>query len=426
MTNEQLFQEAQQILVGGVNSPVRAFRAVGGVPRFIASGRGSRIYDVEGKEYIDYVLSWGPLILGHAHPAVVSAAQRALEHGSSFGAPTELELKLARLVQEFYPSIQKLRFVSSGTEACMGAIRAARGFTRREKIIKFEGCYHGHADYLLVKAGSGAVTLGRPDSAGVPQSFTRHTIVVPYNDIPAVKKAFRRHGKNIAAVIVEPVVGNIGLVLPDPEFLPFLREITHHHDSLLIFDEVLCGFRLPAGGAQARFQVKPDLTCLGKVIGGGFPVGAYGGRREVMAVVAPEGPVYQAGTLSGNPVAMAAGLATLEELKSPSLQQALHDRTLQLVQGTEANLQAAGITAQVLSIGSIFSLFFTRRVPRNYSEVKTQNAKRFQQYFHAMLERGIYLAPSGYEAGFLSAAHTPADIEQTLAAQREALALLKR
>ena len=425
-TSEQLFEESKEILVGGVNSPVRAFRAVGGAPRFMARGQGSKIYDVEGKEYIDYVLSWGPLILGHAHPAVVHAARVALENGSSFGAPTEAELKLARLVQEFYPSIEKIRFTSSGTEACMGAIRAARGFTGRDKIIKFEGCYHGHADYLLVKAGSGASTLGEPDSAGVPKNFTKDTIVVPYNDPAGVQRAFKRHGKNIAAVIIEPVAGNIGVVLPDPDFLPFLREITRRYDSLLIHDEVLCGFRIPDGGVQARFQVQPDLTCLGKVIGGGFPVGAYAGRKDVMACVSPEGPVYQAGTLSGNPVAMAAGIATLEELKSPSIQQTLHDRTLQLVQGMDANLEEAGITGQVLSIGSMFSLFFTRKVPRNYADVKTQNAERFKKYFHAMLERGIYLAPSGYEAGFVSAAHTPEDIEKTLAGQQEALAKLKK
>jgi glutamate-1-semialdehyde 2,1-aminomutase len=425
-SSEQLFEESKRILVGGVNSPVRAFKSVGGTPRFLARGQGSKIYDVEGKEYIDYVLSWGPLILGHAYPAVVHAAKEALEKGSSFGAPTEAELKLARLVQEFYPSIEKIRFVSSGTEACMGAIRAARGFTGRDKIVKFEGCYHGHADYLLVKAGSGASTLGEPDSAGVPKSFTQHTIVVPLNDPAAVKRAFQRHGKKIAAVIIEPVVGNIGVVLPDPEFLPFLRKITQEHDSLLIFDEVLCGFRIPDGGVQARFQVKPDLTCLGKVIGGGFPVGAYGGRAEIMAQVSPEGPVYQAGTLSGNPVAMAAGLATLEELKSPSVQQALHDRTLQLVQGMDANLEAAGIIAQALSIGSMFSLFFTRKVPHNYADVKTQSAERFKIYFHAMLKRGVYLAPSGYEAGFVSAAHSAGDIEKTLLAQREAFAQIKK
>jgi len=425
-TSEQLFEESKRVLVGGVNSPVRAFKSVGGTPRFIARGQGSKIYDVEGKEYIDYVLSWGPLILGHAHPAVVRAAREAIEKGSSFGAPTEAELKLARLVQEFYPSIEKIRFVSSGTEACMGAIRAARGFTGRDKIVKFEGCYHGHADYLLVKAGSGASTLGKPDSAGIPKSFTQHTIVVPLNDPAAVKQAFKRHGKKIAAVIIEPVVGNIGVVLPDPDLLPFLREITSQHDSLLIFDEVLCGFRIPDGGVQKRFQVKPDLTCLGKVIGGGFPVGAFGGRAEIMAQVSPEGPVYQAGTLSGNPVAMAAGIATLEELKSPSIQQALHDRTLQLVQGMDANLEAAGLSAQALSIGSMFSLFFTRKVPRNYADVKTQNAERFKNYFHAMLERGIYLAPSGFEAGFVSSAHSAGDIEKTLSAQREALAKIKK
>ena len=424
-TSEQLFEESKRILVGGVNSPVRAFRAVGGAPRFIARGQGSKIYDVEGKEYIDYVLSWGPLILGHAHPAVVKAAKEAIEKGSSFGAPTEAELKLARLVQEFYPSLEKIRFTSSGTEACLGAIRAARGFTGRDKIVKFEGCYHGHADYLLVKAGSGASTLGEPDSAGVPKSFTRETIVIPFNDPAGVKQAFKRHGKNIAAVIIEPVVGNIGVVLPDPDFLPFLREITSRHDSLLIFDEVLCGFRIPDGGVQKRFQVKPDLTCLGKVIGGGFPVGAYGGRAEIMAKVSPEGPVYQAGTLSGNPVAMAAGIATLEELKKPEVQQALHDRAVQLGQGMDANLKDSRITGQVVSIGSLFSLFFTDRVPRNYADVKTQNSERFQKYFHAMLSAGVYLAPSGYEAGFLSSAHSSEDIEKTLAAQREVFSKIK-
>ena len=395
--SKDLFEQAGALLVGGVNSPVRAFKGVGGTPIFMASGHGSRITDEDGNSYIDYVLSWGPLILGHAHPAVVEAA-----------------------ISAFYPSLEKMRFTSSGTEAVMGAIRAARGFTGRNKVLKFEGCYHGGADYLLVKAGSGAATLGTPDSAGIPPSFAAETIVVPYNDIRAVEHAFAAHGQELAAVIVEPVAGNMGLVLPEPGFLDALRNLCTHFDSVLIFDEVLVGFRIK-GGAQGWFQIKPDLTCLGKVIGGGFPVGCYGGRREIMNCVAPEGPVYQAGTLSGNPVAMAAGLATLEELGRPGVIEDLDSRTETLTKGMKEAAKAEGVALAAVSIGCVFGFFFRAGAPRSWDEVKVSDAARFKRFFHAMLRRGVYLAPSAFESGFLSTAHSFEDIDKTLAAFRESL-----
>jgi glutamate-1-semialdehyde 2,1-aminomutase len=418
--SKELFEQASALLVGGVNSPVRAFQGVGGTPVFMARGRGSRIEDEDGNVFIDYVLSWGPLVLGHAHPAVVDAAVGAVKDGSSFGAPTVKEIEMARRVQSFYPSLEKMRLTSSGTEACMGAIRAARGYTGRDKVIKFEGCYHGGADYLLVKAGSGAATLGRPDSAGVPASFAEHTIVVPYNDIRALEHAFAEHGPKIAALIVEPVAGNMGLILPEPGFLDEAKNLTAHYEALLIFDEVLVGFRI-RGGAQGHYGIKPDLTCLGKVIGGGFPVGCYGGRAEVMAKVAPEGPVYQAGTLSGNPVAMAAGLATLEELEKPGVEEGLEARTEALVNGLKDAAKKEEAPVSFSSLGSMFCIFFRDRPPLNYSEAMQGDAARYGRFFHAMLKRGVYLAPSAYETAFLSTAHSYEDIDKTVAAFREAL-----
>ena len=418
--SQDLFEQSEGILVGGVNSPVRAFRGVGGTPVFMASGRGSRLTDEDGNTYIDYVLSWGPLILGHAHPTVVEAATAALREGSSFGAPTARELAMARKVQAFYPSLEKMRFTSSGTEAVMGAIRAARGYTGRSKVVKFEGCYHGGADYLLVKAGSGAATLGIPDSAGVPAAFAAETIVLPFNDIQALEHAFAEHGRELAAVIVEPVAGNMGLVLPEPGFLDALRNLTTHFDAVLIFDEVLVGFRL-VGGAQGWFEIKPDLSCLGKVIGGGFPVGCYGGKREIMSCVAPEGPVYQAGTLSGNPVAMAAGLATLAELARPETMATLDARTETLALGIKDAARQTGTPLAVVSIGSVFGFFFRAQAPRCWEEVKQSDGARFKRFFHAMLKRGVYLAPSAFESGFMSTAHSFEDIDKTLAAFRESL-----
>jgi len=418
--SQDLFEQAGGLIVGGVNSPVRAFRGVGGTPVFMARGSGSHIVDEDGNVYIDYVLSWGPLILGHAHPAVVEAAISAVREGSSFGAPTAREIEMARRVQAFYPSLEKMRFTSSGTEACMGAIRAARGYTGRSKVLKFEGCYHGHADYLLVKAGSGLATLGTPDSAGVPPSFAAETIVVPYNDIKAVEHAFAEHGRDLAAVIVEPVAGNMGLVLPEPGFLDCLRNLCTHFDAVLIFDEVLVGFRIP-GGAQGYYSIKPDITCLGKVIGGGFPVGCYGGKREIMSKVAPEGPVYQAGTLSGNPVAMAAGAAALDELARPGVIDTLNARTETLVNSIREAAKAEGVELAAVNIGSVFGFFFRSGAPRSWDEVKVSDAERFKRFFHAMLKRGVYLAPSAFESGFMSTAHSFEDIDRTVAAFREAL-----
>lgn len=418
--SEELFEEAGILLVGGVNSPVRAFKGVGGTPVFMSRGSASHIEDEDGNTYIDYVMSYGPLILGHAHPAVTDSAITALQNGSSFGSPTARETELAKVVQQFYPSLEKMRFVNSGTEACMGAIRAARGYTGRDKILKFEGCYHGGADYLLVKAGSGAATLGQPDSAGVPDSFAENTIVVPYNDIKAVEHAFAEHGSEIAAVIVEPVAGNIGMLLPEPGFLDALRNLSSHYDSVLIFDEVLVGFRIK-DGAQGHYKIKPDLTCLGKVIGGGFPVGMYGGKREIMASVAPEGPVYQAGTLSGNPVAMAAGNAVLNELKKPGTMDELFARTEALAEGFREKIKSLDAPLSVNSLGSMFTVFFRESPPRNAVEAKEANLERFAKFYHSMLKNGVYLAPSAFETGFMSTAHSYDDIDKTLAAFHNAL-----
>jgi glutamate-1-semialdehyde 2,1-aminomutase len=412
--SEELFRRAKQVIPGGVNSPVRAYRAVGGNPPFIARGEGSRIFDVDGNEYIDYVGSWGPLLLGHRHPEVIHALERALTMGTSFGAPTEGEVELAEAIRDAVPSIEMARLVSSGTEATMSAIRLARGFTGRDLIVKFEGCYHGHVDSLLVKAGSGVATLGIADTAGVPKAFCDTTVALPFNDAGVVEEAFRAHGDRIAAVIVEPVAGNMGCVPPAPGYLQALRDITARHGALLIFDEVMTGFRVAFGGAQQRYGVRPDLTTLGKVIGGGLPVGAYGGRRDIMDRVAPSGPVYQAGTLSGNPLAVAAGLATLRHLKAhPEIYASLEARAATLCAAAPA-----GIT--VNRVGSMFTFFFTDRPVTGYESARRSDANRFGRFFRAMLDRGIYLAPSQFEAAFLSAAHTDEDIRTTVEAAREA------
>ncbi|HJP13659.1 MAG TPA: glutamate-1-semialdehyde 2,1-aminomutase [Nitrospinota bacterium] len=422
--SEALFQAAQNRIPGGVDSPVRAFRGVGGSPLFIDRGEGSRIWDADGNEYIDYVLSWGPLILGHAHPRVVAAVREAAGRGMSYGAPTAAETELAELVQEAYPSMELLRFVNSGTEATMSALRVARGFTGRDIIVKFEGCYHGHADGLLVKAGSGGATLGIPDSAGVPADYARNTITLPYNDAEALENLFLREGKNIAALILEPVGGNMGLVPPEEGFMEMVRRSTKGSNSLLIFDEVMTGFRVARGGAQSLFGIQPDLTTLGKVIGGGMPVGAYGGRRVVMEVVAPLGPVYQAGTLSGNPLAMAAGVETLRIIKEEGLPEALEDRGRRLEEGMAEAARAAGVATWGARRGSMFCTFFQEGPVRDFADAQRSDTEKFARFFHAMLERGVSIAPSQFEVGLLSSAHTEADIEATLEAAREAFAAI--
>src|SRR5277367_2463259 len=410
--SEQLFTEALKYIPGGVNSPVRAFRAVGGRPFFVNRAAGARVWDVDGNELIDYVGTWGPAILGHAHPKIISAIKSAAENGTSFGIPNPFEVKMAKLICEFVPSIRKVRMCNSGTEACMSAIRLARGFTRRDKIIKFDGCYHGHADSLLVKAGSGALTFGNPDSAGVPAAFTQHTIVAPFNDADAVKACFAANKNQIAGIIVEPVPGNAGLYLPKKGYLEFLREITKRNGALLIFDEVMTGFRLARGGAQECFKISPDLTCLGKIIGGGLPVGAFGGRAEIMDLLAPLGPVYQAGTLSGNPLAMAAGIAALEELDRKNKYELLEKLGAQLASGMRAAAKSAKIPVRFNSCGSMFCAYFTSAPVHNLADAMKSDRARFVKFFHGMLGEGIYLAPSQFEAGFISTAHTEADIEQ--------------
>ena len=423
--SQALFAQARQLFPGGVNSPVRAFRAVGGDPLFIQRGQGARLYDADGHAYIDYVLSWGPLILGHAHPRVVAALEQALGRGTSYGAPCEQELELAELVRSLMPGIEMLRFVNSGTEACMSALRLARAFTGRDKIIKFEGCYHGHADLLLVKAGSGVATLGLPDSPGVPAGAVQDTLVAGYNDLGSVEQLLQAHPGQVAAVILEPVAGNMGVVLPEPGFLSGLRQLTAAHGVLLIFDEVMTGFRVALGGAQAEYGVQPDLTTLGKVIGGGLPVGAYGGRREIMELVAPAGPVYQAGTLSGNPLAMTAGIATLQALREPGVWEGLVARAADLSRGLEGAARQQGVPLQVNQAGSMFSAFFSELPVRDWATVKASDAQRFAGYFRAMLERGVYLAPSPFEAGFLSTAHGAQEIGATLEAAQQALRLIE-
>ena len=436
--SKKLFAEALRYIPGGVNSPVRAFRAVGGQPFFVNKAKGARVWDVDGNELIDYVGTWGPAILGHAHPKIISAIKSAAENGTSFGIPNPFEVKMAKLICEFVPSIEKVRMTNSGTEACMSAIRLARGFTERDKIIKFDGCYHGHVDSLLVKAGSGALTFGNPDSAGVPSAFTQHTIVAPFNDFEAVKNIFAANKNQIAGIIVEPVPGNAGLYLPKPGYMEFLREFTKANFELLLFDEVMTGFRLALGGAQERFKISPDLACLGKIIGGGLPVGAFGGRAEIMDLIAPLGPVYQAGTLSGNPLAMAAGIAALEILsegrapRDPKFKSKNKSRTrvtrpsetnayalleklgVQLEAGMRAAAKSAKIPVQFNFCGSMFCAYFTSEPVHNVSDAVKSDRARFTKFFHGMLDEGIYFAPSQFEAGFISTAHSESDIDRTI------------
>ena len=439
--SEALFAEALKYIPGGVNSPVRAFRAVGGQPFFVQKAKGAQVWDVDGNEYIDYVCTWGPAILGHAHPKIIRAVQRTAEHGTSFGIPNPFEVTMAKLVCGAVPSVEKVRMCNSGTEACMSAIRLARGFTKREKIIKFEGCYHGHADSLLVKAGSGALTFGNPDSAGVPAAFTQHTVVLPFNDAEAVQAAFDANRGQIAGIIVEPVPGNAGLYLPRPGYLEFLRRVTADNGALLIFDEVMTGFRLAWGGAQERFGIRPDLSCFGKIIGGGLPVGAFGGRAEIMDWLAPLGPVYQAGTLSGNPLAMAAGIAALEELsssecgtrraesagfaqKTATAYAQLEQLGAQLEAGMKEAATAAKVAVRFNRCGSMFCAYFTDRPVDNLADAMKSDRERFKRFFHGMLAGGIYLAPSQFEAGFISTAHTAKQIDATVRAAATVLGSL--
>ena len=424
-TSSTLFQQARRHIPGGVNSPVRAFKGVGGDPLFFARGAGAYLWDEDGKQYIDYVGSWGPMILGHAHAAVIAAVKAAADNGLGFGAPTRIETQMADRICALMPSIEKVRMVSSGTEATMSAIRLARGFTGRDKIVKFEGCYHGHSDSLLVKAGSGALTLGVPTSPGVPASLAQHTLALEYNNLDQVREIFAQFGKDIACIIVEPVAGNMNCVPPVPGFLAGLREVCTKYGSVLIFDEVMTGFRVALGGAQAYYGITPDLTTLGKVIGGGLPVAAFGGRADIMDKIAPDGPVYQAGTLSGNPLAMAAGLAMLAEVAKPGFHQALTAKTTSLTTGLRDLAQQAGIPLATQSVGAMFGLFFTAETSiSRFSQVMTCDVARFRKFFHGMLDAGVYLAPSAFEAGFLSSAHTDADIQTTLAAAGRVFAAL--
>ncbi len=419
--SEDLFKQAQNLLPGGVSSPVRAYKAVGGTPPFISHAIGSHLYDADGNRFIDYVCSWGPMILGHAHPLVTEAVRKALIKGTSYGAPTEVEMELASLVVEAVPSIEMVRFVNSGTESTMSAIRLARAYSRRDKIIKFEGCYHGHADMLLVQAGSGVTTLGLPDSPGVPKAAVEDTLVAQYNDLDSVKHFFEKYPDEIAAIIVEPIAGNMGVVPPQPDFLEGLREITRTNNSLLIFDEIITGFRVAYGGAQQLYNISPDLTCLGKIIGGGFPVGAYGGRKEIMELIAPTGPVYQAGTLAGNPVAMTAGLETLKILKQPGVYEKLEKLSQNLAIGMKEAAEGKDIPVFQTRIGSMMGMFFTNETVSDFKSAKMADTKRYTKYFHKMLNSGCYFAPSQFEAAFVSLAHTEKDIAQTIDSTYEAL-----
>ncbi|WP_018652200.1 glutamate-1-semialdehyde 2,1-aminomutase [Actinobacillus capsulatus] len=423
--SEQLFEKAQKVIPGGVNSPVRAFKGVGGTPVFIQKAEGAYITDSDGKQYIDYVGSWGPMVLGHNHPAIIDAVLKAVPNGLSFGAPTESEITLAELVTKLVPSIELVRMVSSGTEATMSAIRLARGYTGRDKIIKFEGCYHGHSDSLLVKAGSGALTLGQPSGPGVPADFAKHTLTCTYNDLDSVKTAFEQYPNEIACLIVEPVAGNMNCIPPKNDFLKGLRALCDQYGAVFIIDEVMTGFRVALGGAQAYYDVKPDLTTLGKIIGGGMPVGAFGGKKEIMEYIAPTGPVYQAGTLSGNPIAMAAGLACLTELSKAGNEEKLAAQTKTLAEGFKALADKHNVPLTVQYVGGMFGLFFTEQAEiNNYQDVMKCDAAKFNRFFHLMLEQGVYLAPSAFEAGFMSLAHSDEDIQATLAAADKAFAAL--
>ena len=424
--NADLFARAQRSIPGGVNSPVRAFRSVGGTPRFLTRARGAYTWDADGKQYVDYVGSWGPAILGHAHPEVVDAVQRAAVDGLSFGAPTEREIEMAELLIEMLPSIEMVRLVSSGTEATMSAIRLARGFTGRDAIVKFEGCYHGHADSLLVKAGSGLLTFGNPSSGGVPADFAKHTLVLDFNQLAALEECFATRGHEIACVIIEPVAGNMNLVRPSQEYMDRLRALCTAHGVVLIFDEVMTGFRVGLGCAQGLYGITPDLTTLGKIIGGGMPVGAFGGKREIMECIAPLGTVYQAGTLSGSPVAVAAGLATLKLIRQPGFYEALSTRTAALADGLAAAAAKHGVSFSAQAVGAMFGLYFSQAVPQSFADVMASDRERFNRFFHLMLDAGHYLAPSAFEAGFVSAAHTEADIAATIAAADAAFAQMLR
>jgi len=415
----QLFQEAQRYIPGGVNSPVRAFKAVGGSPAFIDRAIGSKIYDLDNNEYIDYVCSWGPLILGHAHPEIVSAIQGAAEKGLSFGASTKGEVEMAKQICRMLPSMDQVRLVNSGTEATMSALRLARGYMGRDKVIKFEGCYHGHVDSLLVKAGSGATTLGIPTSGGIPKILAQHTIALPFNDINQVRRVLQDYSREIACIIVEPIPANMGVILPRKNFLENLQELTERHDIVLIFDEVITGFRVAQGGAQGLYNIKPDLTCLGKIIGGGLPVGAFGGKKEIMQYLSPLGPVYQAGTLSGNPLAVSAGLKTLEILSNENIYKELKPKADKLTEGLLAAAKSAGIRVTINRIESMFTLFFTGKNVVDYTSALNSDQEMFARYFHGMLEEGIYLPPSQFEANFVSIAHTDEDIERTIAAAQK-------
>lgn len=419
--SEQLYQRASQSIAGGVNSPVRAFRAVGGTPLFFNKAKGPYLYDADGKRYIDYIGSWGPMIAGHANPTILQAVREAIDNGLSFGAPTAIETEMAELVKSFFPSMAKLRFCSSGTEATMSAIRLARGFTGRDTIVKFEGCYHGHSDSLLVKAGSGALTFGIPSSPGVPPELAKQTLNLPFNDLEAANELLNQRGDTIACIIIEPITGNMNMIIPKPGYLEGLRELCDQHGVILIFDEVMTGFRVAEGGAQGLLNITPDLTCLGKIIGGGMPVGAFGGRQDIMNMLAPDGPVYQAGTLSGNPVAMAAGIATLSELSTPGFFEQLNATTERFVSGVLRAAEEAGVGMQGVSRGGMFGLFFAEQPVTSFDEVTACNENLFKRFFHLMLDRGVYLAPSMYEAGFVSSTHSDQIINDTVAAASDSL-----